>query len=325
MYRKLTTLLIAFAILIVLPGVAFATDADQEKQMRQEEAYKKDVQEHKQRAEMTRKEMEKDTFLDNNLITAERLNNRVLNEGKENEVEIVDFLVDTMSGKIEYAVVSESEFLGIGGDEYLVPYQSLQIDYANQSLSLDTNKVKLNEQSAYAPGKHHRMTMQEVERQEKRTGQKSTVAEDRKKEMEHRQAEMQKADEQRRKMDQDYYTEDEHGDLIELSALYNRELMDQNDNKIGTIDNVLIDADTGKIQMAVIESGELWGLTGDTYIVPWKSLKFRAAQEDRILLREKADRIEQTSSSDDWDWDGWTFSEDDAQSLYKEYDYEYQG
>lgn len=74
--------------------------------------------------------------------------NKVCNRAHESVGDIKDFMVDTTSGKIEYAVLSFGSFLGMGEKLFAVPYRALILDTENQSFILDVDKERLKD----APG-----------------------------------------------------------------------------------------------------------------------------------------------------------------------------
>jgi sporulation protein YlmC with PRC-barrel domain len=74
--------------------------------------------------------------------------NKVCNRGHENVGDIKDFMLDTTSGKIEYAVLSFGSFLGMGEKLFAVPFRALTLDTENKRFILDVDKQRLKE----APG-----------------------------------------------------------------------------------------------------------------------------------------------------------------------------
>lgn len=72
----------------------------------------------------------------------------VINAQGEDLGEIKDIMVDTSSGKVEYAVLSFGGFLGMGDKLFAVPWNALQVDQQNKKFRLNVNKEELKE----APG-----------------------------------------------------------------------------------------------------------------------------------------------------------------------------
>ena len=88
-------------------------------------------------------------------------------------------------------------------------------------------------------------------------------------------------------------------DKVEGTAVYGRD-----DNKIGTVQRVMIDKISGKVAYAVTSFGGFLGMGEDYYPMPWPSLKYDTnlggyrvgATEDQLKGAPKSNR------SSDWDW-----------------------
>ena len=52
-------------------------------------------------------------------------------------------MIDTATGKVEYAVLSFGGILGIGDKLFAVPFDQLLVDHANHRLVLDADKKRL--------------------------------------------------------------------------------------------------------------------------------------------------------------------------------------
>ena len=76
------------------------------------------------------------------------INDHVVNPQGEDLGRIEDFMLNTSTGRIEYAVLSFGGFLGFGDKLFAVPAQTLRLDTANERFELDVNKEKLEN----APG-----------------------------------------------------------------------------------------------------------------------------------------------------------------------------
>ena len=62
--------------------------------------------------------------------------------------ELKEIMLDTVNGKIAYAVVSYGGILGMGDKLFAVPWSSLAIDHENHKLVLNVSKDRLKD----APG-----------------------------------------------------------------------------------------------------------------------------------------------------------------------------
>ena len=88
-------------------------------------------------------------------------------------------------------------------------------------------------------------------------------------------------------------------DKVEGTPVYGRD-----DNKIGTVQRVMIDKISGKVTYAVMSFGGFLGIGEDYYPMPWTSLKYDTnlggyrvgITEDQLKGAPKYDR------NTDWDW-----------------------
>lgn len=62
---------------------------------------------------------------------------------------ISNFMVDKVSGKAEYAVMQFGGFMGIGTDNYPIPWSMLQYDVEHGGYVVDLDKDQLNDAPRY--------------------------------------------------------------------------------------------------------------------------------------------------------------------------------
>lgn len=74
--------------------------------------------------------------------------NDVRNPQGENLGDVKDFMINTGTGRVEYAVVSFGGFLGIGDKLFAVPMEALELDTNDKCFRMDADKSKLEN----APG-----------------------------------------------------------------------------------------------------------------------------------------------------------------------------
>lgn len=92
-------------------------------------------------------------------------------------------------------------------------------------------------------------------------------------------------------------------DKVEGSSVYN-----SNGDKLGSIDDLMIDKYSGHVRYAVLEFGGFLGMGTDRYPLPWSMLKYDTAFDGYVVpveksQLEKAPRYSQTESpeySDDY-------------------------
>ena len=61
---------------------------------------------------------------------------------------VVDFMVDTDTGRVEYSVISFGGFMGLGDKLFAVPLEAMELDRDNKCFVLDADKERLEN----APG-----------------------------------------------------------------------------------------------------------------------------------------------------------------------------
>jgi hypothetical protein len=96
----------------------------------------------------------------------------------------------------------------------------------------------------------------------------------------------------------------EFGNLIGSDKVEGTAVYGADDNKIGSIERVMIDKISGKVSYAVLGFGGFLGLGNDHYPLPWQSLKYdtrlggyrTGVTEDRLRGAPKY------RSESDWNW-----------------------
>ena len=92
-------------------------------------------------------------------------------------------------------------------------------------------------------------------------------------------------------------------DRVEGTAVYN----DAGD-KLGSIDELMIDKRSGQVRYAVLEFGGFLGMGTDRYPLPWNMLKYDTAREGYVVPLDKA-KLD----------DAPRYDEDDAPEYTEEY------
>jgi sporulation protein YlmC with PRC-barrel domain len=76
-------------------------------------------------------------------------------------------------------------------------------------------------------------------------------------------------------------------DKVEGTAVYNTA-----GEKLGSVDDLMIDKVSGQIRYAVLEFGGFLGMGTDRYPLPWNMLKYDTAKEGYVVPLDK-DKLEQ--------------------------------
>ena len=72
-------------------------------------------------------------------------------------------------------------------------------------------------------------------------------------------------------------------DRVEGTAVYN-----QAGDKLGSIDELMIDKRSGQVRYAVLEFGGFLGMGTDRYPLPWNMLKYDTTHEGYVVPLDKA-------------------------------------
>ncbi len=72
-------------------------------------------------------------------------------------------------------------------------------------------------------------------------------------------------------------------DRVEGTSVYNA-----TGDKLGTIDDLMIDKVSGQVRYAVMEFGGFLGMGADRYPVPWNMLKYDTSQEGYVVPLDKS-------------------------------------
>ena len=72
-------------------------------------------------------------------------------------------------------------------------------------------------------------------------------------------------------------------DRVEGTAVYNA-----SGDKLGSIDDLMIDKVTGQVNYAVMEFGGFLGMGTDRYPLPWKALKYDTRYDGYVVPIDKA-------------------------------------
>lgn len=72
-------------------------------------------------------------------------------------------------------------------------------------------------------------------------------------------------------------------DKVEGTSVYN-----EAGDKLGSIDELMIDKVSGKVHYAVLEFGGFLGMNTDRYPIPWGMLKYDTSKEGYVVPLDKA-------------------------------------
>lgn len=97
----------------------------------------------------------------------------------------------------------------------------------------------------------------------------------------------------------------ETGNLIGSDKVEGTSVYGQNNDKVGTIERVMIDKPSGKVAYAVLSFGGFLGIGDDHYPIPWAKLTYDESiggyRTD--LAKADLDDAPRYGSDSDYDWD----------------------
>lgn len=99
--------------------------------------------------------------------------------------------------------------------------------------------------------------------------------------------------------------EQETGALIGSDKVQGTAVYGADESRIGSIERVMIDKQSGKVSYAVLSFGGFLGIGDDHYPLPWESLKYDVDLGGyRTGITEKnLQEAPKYSTNNDWDWE----------------------
>jgi hypothetical protein len=99
-------------------------------------------------------------------------------------------------------------------------------------------------------------------------------------------------------------TNSEFGNLIGSDKVEGTAVYGANDNKIGSIERVMIDKVSGRVSYAVLGFGGILGIGNDHYPLPWQSLKYDTRLGGYVtgVTEQQLRGAPKFSDERDWNW-----------------------
>ena len=97
---------------------------------------------------------------------------------------------------------------------------------------------------------------------------------------------------------------DETGSLIGSDKVEGTAVYGANREKVGTIERVMIEKQSGKVSFAVLSFGGFLGIGDDHYPLPWQSLKYDTALGGYVtgITQQQLEGAPRYADNSDWDW-----------------------
>ncbi|MBL8828018.1 MAG: PRC-barrel domain-containing protein [Planctomycetaceae bacterium] len=206
---------------------------------------------------------------------------RVENDRHEDLGKIDDLVVDVKTGKIRYAAISFGGFLGLGNKLFAVPWQSLKVRYDSDS---QENRVMTNLDKARlekAPGfdTNHWPNF---------------------------------ADADWSKSVHEYFGAKGHQDeagfgplAVRVSQIVGLPVRNEQREKLGTIDEVVLDLPGGEIRYAAMSFGGFLGIGDKLFAIPWRQVMIRSEANSNnyeAIVNANKQLLEKAPSFDKNNW-----------------------
>ena len=98
--------------------------------------------------------------------------------------------------------------------------------------------------------------------------------------------------------------ERETGPLIDSDKVEGTAVYGPDETKIGSLERVMIDKQSGKVSYAVLSFGGLLGMGDDHYPLPWQSLKYdtNLGGYRTGITQQQLEGPPKYKSDNDWNW-----------------------
>lgn len=96
----------------------------------------------------------------------------------------------------------------------------------------------------------------------------------------------------------------QRGPAMRASDLNGMEVRNAQNEDLGTIDDLVIDLQTGQVRYAALQSGGVLGVGGNLYAVPWNAFRLQRTDDDNyhLLLNATAEQFENAPGFDNDNW-----------------------
>lgn len=89
--------------------------------------------------------------------------------------------------------------------------------------------------------------------------------------------------------------------VLSASTLTGDDVYNRGEEQLGTIEDLMIDTETGQVAYAVLSTGGFLGVGDKLFAVPWRALRVDEANKHLILDIEK-DRLKEAEGFDKSNW-----------------------
>jgi sporulation protein YlmC with PRC-barrel domain len=90
-------------------------------------------------------------------------------------------------------------------------------------------------------------------------------------------------------------------DVVKATHVVGSKVIDIDNNRLGKIEEIIINKHSGKINYVIIGHGSFFGIGGDFFALPWNSLYFEPAMNCYVANANKED-CSKIDDIDDLEW-----------------------
>jgi sporulation protein YlmC with PRC-barrel domain len=106
--------------------------------------------------------------------------------------------------------------------------------------------------------------------------------------------------------------------IVPAKTIIGSTVVNANYEDLGKIEDLVLDADAGRIAYAVLSFGGFLGVGDKYFAIPWNAFKFNLPPENRVVLNVDKKLLETAHGFDKDNWPD-VASSDWGQSIYKHY------
>ena len=96
-----------------------------------------------------------------------------------------------------------------------------------------------------------------------------------------------------------------HPTLLSADTITGDDVVNLKDEKLGTIEDIMLDTHEGKIRYAVLSCGGFLGMGDRLFAIPWSALTLDAAHK-RFTLDVDLERLKNAPGFDKDNWPSWS-------------------
>jgi len=216
---------------------------------------------------------------------------KVVNRAGEDLGKIEELMIDLQSGKIAYAVLSFSEFMGLGDKVFAIPWQILTLKLHEHAFLLGITKETLERAGGFEKG-NWPLTREELAGTYTSYGYQPYWQV---------QTGMPEEAESERMTRMETMTGRDNPDFLSASTIKGDKVVNKAGEHLGKIEELMIDLEDGRVAYAALSFGGFLGLGSKLFAIPWQALQMKL-HDHAILLDIPRDVLEKAEGFDKEHW-----------------------